>query len=138
MAVLIPNIAFAQKKWFVCDISFMSQFRDSSFAYKELHEYVKFYGANLIGIMVNNDEYIGNKRAGVCGHLGGKDLVAWLANIGEDLESAVEVLRCHQTDHLKVMSSKDTLLADVFAVNLLVINRAPELKTKEVDCQVVA
>ncbi len=128
-AVLIPYNESGVKKWFVCDLSNLSQFHNPAFSFVELKDYISAYGDLFMGMIVCNNEYTSWNFLTGYGNCGGRDIAAWLATDAGDTKSALEVLRSQKTPKIKVMSSADTLESDTIIVDKL-ISFSPELQAK--------
>lgn len=133
-AVLIPCKRDGVKEWYVCDISAMSELQEDAFVFMELNCYVSMYGKYLRGIAVNDDEYARDSTdldtPYIDTFIVGRDLTAWLATDGDDVNSAVELLRSQQTHKLRVMSSAGTMGMDSDTAMGVAISRAPDLALK--------
>lgn len=128
-AVLIPYNDQGTKKWFVCDLSYMSQYHDFRFAFAELKDYISAHKNLFMGMIVNNDEYTSWDVLTGIGKRGGRDIAAWLATDAGDTDSALEILRSQGTPKIKVMSSADILDGDKSTIERL-ISLSLELKAK--------
>ena len=75
----------------------MSEFQETAFVFMELKCYLRLYGKYFRGIMVDEEEYVrrrvGPKESDIDAFIVGRDIVAWLATDGGDVNSAVELLK---------------------------------------------
>lgn len=120
-AVLIPSNGYGAKKWYICDISDMSQTGNGMFAAVELGEYIAAHKGDYIGMVVNDDEYKSFDIFARSPKLGGRDIAAWLATDADDSDSALRVLESQKTGQIKFMSGEDVVSMDGDIIRNLIL-----------------